>query len=74
MSRVFEIINFESDNKNFTMDFKKASKKIGKDFIEIIQAMWSANGGAQTEEEFCHMNDIPKGFFENKVKKNNPFI
>jgi len=73
-NRIFEIVDFESDDKNFTMDFKKASKKIGKDFIETIQAMWAANGGAQTEEEFCEMNDIPKGFFENKVKKNNPFF
>jgi len=73
-NRIFEIVDFESDDKNFTMDFKKASKKIGKDFIETIQAMWATNGGAQTEEEFCEMNNIPKGFFENKVKKNNLFI
>ena len=74
MKRIFDIIDFESDDKNFTMDFKKASKKIGKEFIEIIQVMWSVNDNVQTEEEFCEMNNIPKGFFENKIKKNNPFI
>lgn len=73
-NRIFEITDFESDDKNFTMNFKKASKKIGKDFIEMIQAMWAANGNCQTEEEFCEMNDIPKGFFENKIIKNNHFI
>jgi len=72
--RVIPIMDFESDDKNFKMDFKKASKKIGKQFIEMIQVMWVANGGCQTEEEFCEMNGIPKGFFENKIKKNNPFF
>ena len=62
------------DDKNFTMDFKTASKKIGKDFIVTIQVMWAANGDSQTETEFCEMNDVPKGFFENKVKNNNPFF
>lgn len=69
------IIDFENDDKNFTMDFTKAGKKVGRDFIEMIQAMWASNGGSQTEEEFCKMNgDIPKGFFDNKVKNNNPFM
>ena len=73
-NRIFEITDFESNDKNFTMDFKTASKKIGKTFIETIQTMWVANGGSQTEEEFCEMNNIPKGFFENKIKNNNPFF
>ena len=27
MKRIFDIIDFESDDKNFTMEFKKASKE-----------------------------------------------
>jgi hypothetical protein len=73
-NRIFEIVDFENNDKNFKMDFKKASSKIGKVFIETIQSMWVANGDIQTEEEFCEMNGIPKGFFENKIKKNNPFF
>lgn len=71
--RIFEIIDF-GDDKNFTMDFGKASKKYGKEFIEMIQCMWVVNDGVQTEEEFCNMNGVPKGFFESKVKNNNPFF
>ena len=73
-NRIINIMDFESDDKNFTMDFKKASKKMGKMFIETIQAMWVVNDNMQTEEEFCEMNGIPKGFFDNKIKKNNPFF
>ena len=72
--KIFTIMDFDSDDKNFTMDFKTASKKVGRDFIEMIQCMWVANGDSQTEEDFCKMNDIPTGFFENKIKKNNPFF
>ena len=69
---ISRIIDFESDDKNFINDFKTNSKKGGKPFIEMLQLMWVVNT-TQSEEEFCEMNDIPKGFFENKVKKNNPF-
>ena len=67
-----KIIDFESDDKNFIGDFKMNSKKGGKPFIELLQAMWVVNE-TQSDEEFCEMNGIPKGFFENKVKKNNPY-
>ena len=71
--RVMSIMDFESDEKNFTIPFGKCTSKYGKPFIEMIQAMWAANGESQTEEEFCKMNDIPKGFFDKKIKNDNPF-
>jgi len=72
-NNIFKLVDFESDEKNFITDFKINSKKGGKDFIELIQCMWVINE-TQTEKEFCDMNDIPIGFFNNKIKKNNPFI
>lgn len=68
MSRINEAFDFESDTKNFKYPFGKMSQKYGKEFIELLRAMWEANGGCQTEEEFCAMNDMPKGFFEKQIK------
>jgi hypothetical protein len=39
------------------------TKKYGKDFINTLKDMWQANGGGQSEEEFCNMNDISIDFF-----------
>ena len=68
-NRILEIMDFESDENNFTVDFQVATKKYGRDFIETVKAMWEANCGIQTEEEFCKMNcNMPKPFFEKVIK------
>lgn len=72
-NRVIEIMDFESNTKNFKIPFGKCTGKYGKPWIEMVQAMWAANGGSQTEEEFCEMNGLPKGFFENMIKGKNPY-
>ena len=67
--RIIEAMDFESDTSNWKFDFKKMSKQHGREFIEIITAMWEANDGVQTEEEFCKMNsNMPEGFFKNVIK------
>lgn len=68
MSGRIKAMDFESDTKNWKYPFKTMSQKYGKEFIETIKAMWEANGGCQTEEEFCAMNDVPKSFFEKQCK------
>lgn len=68
-NRIFEIVDFESDEQNFNVTFKVATKKYGRDFIELVKAMWEANDEVQTEEEFCKMNcNMPKPFFEKVIK------
>ena len=68
MGRINEAFDFESDDRNFNYSFKVMSQKYGKEFIDTIKAMWEANGGCQTAEEFCAMNDVPKSFFEKQCK------
>ncbi len=68
MSRITESLDFESNTKNFKFPFQTMCKKYGKEFIELLQGMWQANGDSQTEEEFCNMNDITKSFFDKKIK------
>ncbi len=60
-------MDFESDTRNFKYPFKVMTKKYGKDFIETVKAMWQANGGSQTKQEFCEMNDLPESFFEKVI-------
>lgn len=63
-------MDFDSDDKNFKYDFKIMTRKYGKEFIEMCKSMWQANGGCQTEEEFCKMNaNMPKSLFEKTIKK-----
>lgn len=66
--RIVEAMDFESNDNNWKFPFKKMSKKYGKEFIEILRAMWYANDGAQTEDQFCEMNGIPKPFFIGVIK------
>lgn len=61
-------MDFDSDTKNWKYTFKVMTKKYGKDFIEHLQLMWGANGGGQSEEEFCEMNDLPVDFFTKVIK------
>jgi hypothetical protein len=68
MNRIIEAMDFESDTKNWKYTFKVMSKKYGKEYIETLKAMWTANGGGQTEQEFCEMNDISIQFFNKVVK------
>ena len=61
--------DYESDESNFRFEFKVMTKKFGQCYIEYCRAMWKANEGVQTEEEFCRMNgNMPMGFFNGKVK------
>tara|TARA_R110000803_G_scaffold16197_5_gene44461 strand:+ start:5305 stop:5517 length:213 start_codon:yes stop_codon:yes gene_type:complete len=68
MNRIIEAIDFESDTKNWKYSFKIMSKKYGREFIETLKAMCQANGGGQTEKEFCDMNEITIQFFDKVVK------
>jgi hypothetical protein len=68
-NRIIEAMDFESNTSNWKYSFKTMCSKYGKDFFETIKAMWEANGGGQTEEEFIIMNNIPKDFFEKHIKK-----
>lgn len=67
--KIIDCIDFESDTKNWKYSFEIMTKKCGKDFIDMIKAMWSANDDVQTEDEFCEMNGITKQFFEKVIKK-----
>ncbi|NJO63434.1 MAG: hypothetical protein HC836_36060 [Richelia sp. RM2_1_2] len=67
--RVVEAMDFESNTLNWLYPFDKMSKKYGREFIEMLKAMWQANGEGQTEDEFVIMNGIPKSFFEKVIKK-----
>ena len=67
-NRIHEAIYFESDTKNWKFPFEKMSRFYGRDFIDIVRAMWSVNDGVQSEDEFCEMNGIPKNFFEKTIK------
>lgn len=70
MKRFNDIFDFESNTSNFKVDFKELTSKYGSDYIPFCQAMWQANDGVMTEEEFMIMNgNMPKGFFEKVVKK-----
>ena len=66
---VREAMDCESDTSNFKYDFTHMTKKYGRAYITFCQAMWQANEGVQTEEEFCKMNgNMPMKFFENTIK------
>lgn len=66
--RLIEAMDFKSDTKNWKYPFKTMTSKYGREFIEHIKIMWGANGGGQTEVEFCEMNDLPKDFFIKNIK------
>lgn len=67
--RLLSAMDFESDTKNWKYPFKTMSKKYGKEFIDIVKALWEANEDVLTEEEFCELNGLPIGFFNNVIKK-----
>lgn len=70
IKRIHEVIDYDSDDQNFTVDFKTLTKKYGPEYIAICQAMWQANEDVMTEDEFMKMNgNMPRGFFEKVVKK-----
>ena len=68
-SRICEVLDFESDEANFTVSFKILTKKYGREFKAYAQAAWLANDGILTEDQFMKMNaGIPKGYFDKVVK------
>ena len=67
--RICEVLDFESEDSNFTVGFKTLTKKYGREFKAYAQAAWTANEDCFTEEEFCKINGgIPKGYFDKVVK------
>jgi hypothetical protein len=67
--RIFEIMDCESDDSNFTIPFGQICKKYGKEYREFCIAAWQANGDCQTEEEFMRINgNMPRGYFDKVVK------
>lgn len=71
-SRICEVLDFESEDSNFTVNFKTLSKRYGKEYMEYCQVAWVANE-TFTEEEFIAMNgNPPKGYFD-KVIKNGKY-
>lgn len=66
---ICEVLDFKSDDANFTVGFKVLTKKYGREFKAYAQAAWTANEGCFTEEEFMKINGgMPKGYFEKVVK------
>jgi hypothetical protein len=64
-----DIIDTESNESNFKIQFKDITKKYGQAYIEYCKAAWSANFGVQTEDEFMQMNGgMPRSFFEKNVR------
>ena len=64
-----KIMNAESDDSNFKIDFKNITKKFGREFIMYCKAAWEANEGVMIEEEFCKINgNMPIGFFNKQIK------
>jgi hypothetical protein len=62
-------MDYDSDDKNFIYDFKVMTKKYGQAYMEYCKAMWQANDGVQSEDEFMRMNgDIPVGYFNKVIK------
>ena len=62
-------IDTESDTSNFKFDFKVMTKRFGQAYMVYCKAMWFANEGVQTEEEFMKMNaNMPKAFFDKVIK------
>lgn len=58
----------ESDTSNFKYPFKVMSKKFGQAYIVFCRAMWEANEGIMTEDEFMVMNGgMPKSFFDKVI-------
>jgi len=70
IKRIQEVMDCESDDGNFIVDFSVLSRKYGAEYIAICQAMWGTNESVMTEDEFIKMNgNMPKGFFEKVIKK-----
>tara|TARA_R110000868_G_C10842607_1_gene760177 strand:- start:395 stop:631 length:237 start_codon:yes stop_codon:yes gene_type:complete len=62
-------MDFDSDDKNFIYDFKVMTKKYGQAYIAYCRAMWEANEGVQSEDEFMKMNaEMPRAFFEKAIR------
>lgn len=65
-----EAIDPDSTTSNFRYDFKVLSKKYGQAYIEFCRAMWFANEGVMSKEEFMAFNgNMPEGFFNNLICK-----
>lgn len=67
--KFISIMDMESDISNFKVDFKDLSKKYGQAYIVFTKAMWEANTGVMSEDEFMFVNGkMSRGFFEKVVK------
>jgi hypothetical protein len=51
------------------LSFEKLSKTYGTAYLQYVYSAYSGNGGCMTDEEFCqYYGNIPKGFFDKKIK------
>jgi hypothetical protein len=51
------------------LTFDKLSKLYGTAYLQCVYDAYSCNGGCMTDEEFCqYWGNIPKGFFDKKIK------
>lgn len=56
------------DEGNYKHGFKNRTKKFGRQFIDHLRCMWTANNEVMSEEEFIEYHGIPEKFFNKKVK------
>ena len=64
-----DVLEFDGDGSNFKVGFKELTSKYGSDYISFCRAMWYANDGIFSEEEFMKINgNMPRGFFEKVIK------
>jgi|TARA_R110000824_G_scaffold291588_4_gene480113 hypothetical protein len=65
---IANVMDPESDTSNFKFSFKIMSKKYGQAYIVFCRAMWEANEGVMSEDEFMAMNgEMPRAFFEKVI-------
>lgn len=74
MEHLSEVMDFDSEDTNFTVPFKTLTKKYGRAYIFYLEAAWAANivdgQPILSEEEFISLNgNPPSGFFEKVIKK-----
>lgn len=68
-SRFINEVTGNEDSGTNGLTFDKLSKKYGSAYLQCVYSAYSCLGGSMTDEEFCqYWGDIPKGFFDKKIK------
>lgn len=69
VNEVFKADLNREDSAVNGLTFDKLSKKYGSAYLDCVYAAYSCLGDSMTDEEFCkYWGNIPKGFFEKKIK------